>query len=126
MTNGCQLDKTKNDHFELGAEDSQLDFPVVYAIGRSSVAKTSLDEEFVNLDPLFDMILNHIPAATPMRSDDIFVAQPFNLAYDNFLGRIGEGSFYQGKMEPSVRNDDSQKIIPFRHFDFADDILQSY
>lgn len=73
---------------ELGAGDDQLDFPVVYAIGRSAVAKISLDEEFVNLDPLFDMILNHIPAATPMREDDVFVAQPFNLAYDNFVGRL--------------------------------------
>ncbi len=81
---------------ELGANDSQLDFPVVYAIGRSAVAKRTLGEEFVNLDPLFDMILEHIAAATPSRSDDVFVAQPFNLAYDNFVGRLALCRVYNG------------------------------
>ncbi|MFK5282797.1 translational GTPase TypA, partial [Lacticaseibacillus paracasei] len=48
---------------ELGANDSQLDFPTVYAIGREGKAKIKLEDDFINLDPLFDMILSHIPAA---------------------------------------------------------------
>lgn len=83
---------------ELGADDTQLDFPVVYAIGRSAVAKRTLTEEFVNLDPLFEMILEHIPAATPSRTDDVFVAQPFNLAYDNFVGRLALCRVYNGSI----------------------------
>jgi len=83
---------------ELGANDTQLDFPVVYAIGRSAVAKRSLSEEFVNLDPLFEMVLEHIPAATPSRTDDVFIAQPFNLAYDNFVGRLALCRVYNGSI----------------------------
>ena len=84
---------------ELGANDSQLDFPVVYAIGRDAVAKKELTDEFVNLDPLFDEILSHVEAAKPSREDDVFVAQPFNLAYDNFLGRMALCRVWNGSME---------------------------
>jgi GTP-binding protein len=84
---------------ELGANDAQLDFPVVYAIGRDAVAKKELTDEFVNLDPLFDEILSHVEAAKPSRTDDIFVAQPFNLAYDNFLGRMALCRVWNGSME---------------------------
>ncbi len=83
---------------ELGANDTQLDFPVVYAIGRSAVAKRNLSDEFVNLDPLFEMVLEHIPAATPSRTDDVFIAQPFNLAYDNFVGRLALCRVYNGSI----------------------------
>ncbi|MBC7981561.1 translational GTPase TypA [Candidatus Parcubacteria bacterium] len=84
---------------ELGAHDSQLDFPVVYAIGRDAVAKKELTDEFVNLDPLFDMIVSHIEPAKPSREDDVFIAQPFNLAYDNFLGRMALCRVWNGSME---------------------------
>ncbi len=84
---------------ELGANDSQLDFPVVYAIGRDAVAKKELTDEFVNLDPLFDEILSHVEPAKPTRTDDVFIAQPFNLAYDNFLGRMALCRVWNGSME---------------------------
>lgn len=74
---------------DLGANKEQLDFPVVYAIGRQGIAKRKLDEESKDLSPMLDLILAHVPVASvegaaekPLRS------QPFNLAYDNYLGRL--------------------------------------
>ncbi|MBP9822546.1 MAG: translational GTPase TypA [Candidatus Pacebacteria bacterium] len=80
---------------DLGATDEQLDFPVVYAIGRMGVAKLSMKEEAKDLTPILDTILKYVPAAkadanAPLRF------QPFNLAYDNFLGRLGIGRMYEG------------------------------
>ncbi len=98
---------------ELGAHDSQLDFPVVYAIGRDAVAKKELTDEFVNLDPLFDEIISHVQPAKPIREDDIFVAQPFNLAYDNFVGRMALCRVWNGSIENNkqvfILNKDKEK-----------------
>lgn len=82
---------------ELGATNEQLDFPVIYAIGREGMAKRELTDESTDLIPLLDMILEKVPATT----GDInapFLAQPFNLAYDNFLGRIAVVRVYSGKV----------------------------
>ncbi len=98
---------------ELGAHDSQLDFPVVYAIGRDAVAKKELTDEFVNLDPLFDEIISHVQPAKPIREDNIFVAQPFNLAYDNFVGRMALCRVWNGSIENNkqvfILNKDKEK-----------------
>lgn len=86
---------------ELGANDAQLDFPTVYAIGREGKAKTSLADEFVSLDPLFDTILNHIP---PAKADVAapLQAQPFNLAYDNYLGRMAVVRIWAGTIKTNA------------------------
>ena len=80
---------------DLGASDEQLDFKMVYAIGRDGIAKKSLPDESKDLTPLLDVILETVPAAkhdinAPLRF------QPFNLAYDNFLGRMGVGRIHEG------------------------------
>lgn len=80
---------------ELGANDAQLDFTTVYAIGRQGVAMKSLDDAKVNLDPLLEIILEKVPKATGDISKP-FVAQVFNLAYDNFLGRMASARIYDG------------------------------
>jgi GTP-binding protein len=80
---------------ELGATDEQLDFTTVYAIGREGVAMKALNDERKDLTPLLDTILEKVPKA----SGDItkpFCAQVFNLAYDNFLGRIAVARIYDG------------------------------
>ncbi len=86
---------------ELGANDTQLDFPTVYAIGREGKAKTDLKDEFISLDPLFDTILKHIPAA---KSDSAapLQAQPFNLAYDNYLGRMAVVRIWNGTIKTNA------------------------
>jgi GTP-binding protein len=82
---------------DLGATDDQLDFKVVYAIARDGVASLSLDEPGKDLSPLLDTILERVPAAghdieSPLR------AQPFNLGYDNFVGRLAIARLYEGKL----------------------------
>ena len=82
---------------ELGATNEQLDFPVVYAIGREGIAKRNLSDKNVDLTPLLDVILEHIPPAEN-NTEVPFSAQPFNLAYDNFLGRLAIVRVYGGKI----------------------------
>jgi GTP-binding protein len=88
--------------FDLGANEKQLDFPVVYAIGRQGIAKLKLEEESANLNPLLDTILKEVPAANTKAGNasadgtEPFVMQVFNLAYDNFLGRLAIGRVYGG------------------------------
>lgn len=84
---------------ELGASNEQADFPVVYAIGREGVAMKKLDDPRVDLTPLLDTVLAHIPsaantelAAKPLR------AQPFNLGYDNYVGRLAIARIYEGEI----------------------------
>jgi GTP-binding protein len=82
---------------ELGASNEQSDFPVVYAIGRQGIAKLKLTDESSDLTPLLDTILKHVPVAS--RDDDNEKparAQPFNLGYDNFLGRLAIVRVYDG------------------------------
>ncbi len=84
---------------ELGANDEQANFPVVYAIGRSGIAKRKLTDESQDLSPLLDMVLEHVPAALANTTEPLR-AQPFNLAYDNFLGRLAVGRIYAGSIHP--------------------------
>ncbi|MDP2641387.1 MAG: translational GTPase TypA [Candidatus Yanofskybacteria bacterium] len=83
---------------DLGANDEQLDFPIVYAIGRDGVAKLRPEDESKDLSPLLDTILRSVPSASGNTSGPL-LAQPFNLAYDNFLGRLGVARVYQGAIK---------------------------
>ena len=80
---------------ELGATDEQLDFPIVYAIAREGIAIRHLGDPRENVFPLFDQVLDHVPpAANDMTKP--FRMQIANLAYDNYLGRLGVGRVYEG------------------------------
>lgn len=82
---------------DLGASDEQLSFPVIYAIGRLGIAKRKLVDESKDLSPLLDLILEHVPvASTPGSSEKPLRAQSFNLAYDNYLGRLGIARIAEG------------------------------
>jgi GTP-binding protein len=86
---------------ELGATDEQSDFPVVYAIGRDGRACLNADDLMTSgegdLTPLLDTILEKIPPAN-LNTDPnaTLLLQPFNLAYDNFLGRLAIARIYSG------------------------------
>lgn len=84
---------------ELGADDDQSDFKVVYAIGRDGVAKKKLDDELKDLSPLLDTIIETVPAARGYIEGEALRAQVFNLGYDNFLGRLAVARIYEGKLE---------------------------
>ncbi|MCX6813901.1 MAG: translational GTPase TypA [Candidatus Azambacteria bacterium] len=82
---------------DLGANEKQLNFPVVYAIAKEGVAKINLSDKSKDLTPLLEVILREVPEASseelnkkPLR------VQPFNLGYDNFMGRLAIGRIYEG------------------------------
>jgi GTP-binding protein len=85
---------------DLGASDEQLDFPVIYAASKQGIAKRQLEDESADLNPLLDLILEHVPAASSTEAENKpLLAQPFNLAYDNFLGRCAICRVYEGKIK---------------------------
>ncbi|MBU6323082.1 MAG: translational GTPase TypA [Patescibacteria group bacterium] len=93
---------------ELGASDEQSDFPVVYAVGRDGVAARTLADmpsqggESRDLSPLLDMILEKVePANEGHDALGALMLQPFNLAYDNFMGRLAVGRLYEGTVRPN-------------------------
>ena len=87
---------------ELGASDEQSNFPVIYSIGREGIAIKNLTDEKKDLTPLLDLILEKVPAANTSASADApLLLQPFNLAYDNFMGRLAVGRIYEGTVRPN-------------------------
>lgn len=84
---------------ELGADETQVNFPIVYAIGRDGIAKKHLNDESKDLTPLLDTILEHVkPASSPELDEKPLRLQTFNLGYDNFLGRLAFVRIYEGKV----------------------------
>ncbi len=83
---------------ELGANDEQLNFTTVYAVGRDGIAKMKLSDESKDLTPLLETILKEVP---PAGGDKNLPArlQSFNLAYDNFLGRLAVCRVYEGTIK---------------------------
>lgn len=83
---------------ELGANEEQLDFTTVYAIGRDGVAKRNLEDEAKDLTPILDVVLEQVPPAN-RDSEKPARLQSFNLGYDNFLGRLAVCRIYEGKIK---------------------------
>ncbi|WP_171379229.1 translational GTPase TypA [Enterococcus cecorum] len=82
---------------ELGADDDQLDFPVVYTSalnGTSSLSSDPADQE-KTMAPVFDTILEHIPAPID-NSDEPLQFQVSLLDYNEYVGRIGIGRVFRG------------------------------
>ena len=85
---------------ELGATNEQSNFPVVYTIGRQGIAKLKLEDESKDLTPLLEVILAHVPSASGEHGvSSRVLAQPFNLGYDNFLGRLAVARIYEGTLK---------------------------
>src|SRR5580658_6803900 len=82
---------------DLGADESQLDFPVLYAIAKNGIAKTSLEDPSETLAPLFEAIVKHIPAPAG-DPDAILQALVANLDYSDYLGRLAIGRVFQGTL----------------------------
>ncbi|KRL45452.1 GTP-binding protein TypA (stress response GTPase) [Companilactobacillus mindensis DSM 14500] len=85
---------------ELGADDSQLDFPVIYASainGTSSYSDDPADQKHT-MNPLFDTILKTIPAPID-NSDEPLQFQVALLDYNDYVGRIGIGRIFRGKIK---------------------------
>ncbi len=82
---------------DLGASEEQLDFPVIYAISREGKAWTELEKPGENLEPLFEIILKHLPPAQ-VDLDAPFQLQVSNLDYSDYLGRLAIGRVLRGRI----------------------------
>ncbi|MEG2730954.1 translational GTPase TypA [Brevundimonas sp.] len=100
-------DRVLNETFDLfaalGATDEQLDFPVIYASGRSGWATMDLSQPNDNLTPLYDLIVEHVPApAAQARVNEPFQILNVLIESDPFLGRILTGRIAAGKAIPGM------------------------
>ena len=85
---------------DLGASNQQLDFTTVFTIAKQGIAKMNLTDESKDLAPLLDAILKEVPVASNQEKINLPLAvQPFNLAYDNFFGRLAIGRIYDGEIK---------------------------
>ncbi len=84
----------------LEANDEQLDFPTLFASARQGWAATSLEAEHKDMEPLFDLILRHVPAPT-VDADPQFRMLVTTLESDPFLGRILTGRIQSGVIKPN-------------------------
>ncbi|HVF55272.1 MAG TPA: translational GTPase TypA [Pyrinomonadaceae bacterium] len=82
---------------DLDASDAQIDFPILYAISREGVAKKELADESNSLRPLFDQIVETIPAPRAQRTDTLQLLVA-NLDYNDYVGRLAIGRIYSGEI----------------------------
>ncbi len=100
---GARADYVINATFELfdklGATEEQLDFPVVYASGLNGWATLTPGEVGTDLAPLFDAVLQHVPAHQGLATEPLQL-QICSLDYSTFVGRIGIGRINSGTLKP--------------------------
>ncbi len=95
---------------ELEANEGQLDAPVVYASGREGIATMDMDVPAVNLTPLFDTIVRHVPAP-PSDAAGSFQMLVSTIDYSNYLGRLAIGRIERG----TVHVGDVVNLLPVDH-----------
>lgn len=92
-------DRVINEIFDLfvalDANDEQLEFPIVYAAAKNGYAKLNLTDENLNMKPLFDTIISHVPLPSG-DIDNSLQLQVFTLGYDNYVGKIGIARIFNG------------------------------
>ena len=92
------VDKVLELFIDLGANDEQLDFPVIYASAKNGIAKMNLDDESDNITCIFDTIISHIdpPKCDIEGQMQLLVS---NINYDDYLGRIAIGRVERGTIK---------------------------
>ena len=87
---------------DLGANDEQLNFVTLYSNAKAGLAKKNMEDEMVDLMPILDAVLEHVsPALSDTEAP--FRMQPFNLGYDNYLGRLAIGRIYEGTVKAGAK-----------------------
>lgn len=98
-------DRVINEIFDLfvalGANDEQLEFAVVYAAAKNGYAKLNLDDANENMIPLFETIIERVPAPSGNEENALQV-QVFTLDYDNYIGKIGIARIFNGKISKNA------------------------
>jgi len=83
---------------DLDATEDQIEFPILYAVSRDGVAKKNLEDDSQNLRPLFDQIVETIPAPRALRDDSLQLLVA-NLDYDSYVGRLAIGRIFSGEIK---------------------------
>ncbi len=110
------LDQIYDLFIELGAAEDQLEFPLLYAVGRDGTARKTLEDEAENLNVLMDTILKEIPP--PSHDPDApFQMLVSDLSYSDYLGRLAIGKIFNGS--PSIKDglvciNDQNKQLPLK------------
>ncbi len=118
---------------DLDATEDQLDFPVLYTIAKTGIAKKTMDDPSTTLKPLFDAIVQHIPAPVgdPEGITQMLIA---NLDYSDYLGRLGIGRMFNGtlrlgdtvaiaKRDGSMHNTKITKLFSFEGLKRVDETV---
>ncbi len=82
---------------DLDATDEQIEFPILYAISREGMAKKNLEDNSSNLQPLFEQIVETIPAPREQRTDSLQLLVA-NLDYNDYVGRLAIGRIFSGEI----------------------------
>ncbi|HEX5316853.1 MAG TPA: translational GTPase TypA [Candidatus Kapabacteria bacterium] len=93
------LDEVFELFMSLGATYEQLEFPIVYAVGKAGLAGLTLSEEMTNLDPLFRMIIDCVPPP-PGETEGAFQMLVANVDWSDYMGRLAVGRIFRGKVHP--------------------------
>ncbi len=91
------IDEVLDLFIELGADDEQLEFPVVYASALNGTSGFEPDEQEETMDPVFTTIMEHIPAPVDNQEEPLQF-QITLLDYNDYVGRIGVGRVFRGKI----------------------------
>ncbi|GAB3791100.1 translational GTPase TypA [Virgibacillus kimchii] len=91
------VDEVLDLFIELGADDDQLEFPVVYASAINGTSGFEAEKQEETMDPVFQTILEHIPAPADTREEPLQF-QVTLLDYNDYVGRIGIGRVIRGKI----------------------------
>ena len=110
------LDEIYDLLIDMDATDEQLEFPLLYAVGRDGIASSSLDEEGQNLHVLFDTILDMIPGPSH-DSGAPFQMLVSDLGYSDYLGRLAVGKIFNGTARSKdnlVCMDEDGRSVPLK------------
>ncbi|MGL4798383.1 MAG: translational GTPase TypA [Cellulosilyticaceae bacterium] len=92
------VDMTFDLFVDLNANDEQLDFPILYGIGKQGIMQYELDQPSEDIVPLLETIIEQV-GEYPNQDDDALQMQISALAYDDYIGRLGIGRIYKGKIK---------------------------
>jgi GTP-binding protein len=110
------LDEIYGLFIDLDATEEQIEFPVLYAIGKKGIVKTSLKDKNDDLKPLFDAILKHIPGPV-YDAGKPFQMLVADLDYSDYIGRLAIGKVVNGTAETNdnlVCIDEEETVTPLK------------
>ena len=83
---------------DLDATDEQIEFPILYSVSRAGIAKLQMEDNSIDLQPLFNQIIETIPAPKELRTDSLQLLVA-NLDYNEYVGRLAIGRIFSGEIK---------------------------